>query len=265
MKSPKTYITALLLGALAATTVACSSHPRGAVSSSVSDGTSVFQDNHENSGSASTSARPVATTTKTASTEKPAPPKLITYKSRDYGVSFVYPWQYSFHGARSIANSDASLKPKSDGHDGQVTLARVDVPKGFYSDSDFESGYFTLSLDQDLSDEECQASLGAVKNGKTETETINGQEFRWVESESGGRGQATKLRQYATFTNGTCYQVEMGVNTRNDDGLAREVNPDQVMRRLDAILKTVTIVPDETPVAAEAGNTTGVPTPDPQK
>jgi uncharacterized ParB-like nuclease family protein len=33
----------------------------------------------------------------------------------------------------------------------------------------------------------------------------------------------------------------MGVKTRNDQGLVREVNPDQVMRRLNAILQTVKI------------------------
>jgi hypothetical protein len=74
-----------------------------------------------------------------------------------------------------------------------------------------------------------------------------------METDSGGRGQATKLRQYVTFTNGTCYEVEMGVKTSNDGGLAREVNPDQVLRRLDGILRTVKIIPStEKPAAAVA-------------
>src|SRR5512140_1625241 len=43
--------------------------------------------------------------------EKPSPYKLLTYRSRDYGVSFQYPWQYTITGARAIANGDVSLHP----------------------------------------------------------------------------------------------------------------------------------------------------------
>jgi hypothetical protein len=185
------------------------------------------------------------------------------YKSRDYGVSFVYPWQYSFVSAKAVATGDASLRPKSDGHDGQFTLARIDVPKGFYSDTDYESGYFTLSLNQTLNQQECESSLGAAKDGKVATDTINGNEFRWIESDSGGHGSATKLREYVTFTSGTCYEVEMGVKTKNGDGLAREVNPDKVLGRLDAILRTVEIEPAESTAAPEEEKETSTAAPAP--
>jgi len=39
--------------------------------------------------------------------------------------------------------------------------------------------------------------------------------------------------------------LEAGLKTQNELGLSREVNPDQVMSRLDSILNTVSIVPDE--------------------
>jgi len=73
------------------------------------------------------------------------------------------------------------------------------------------------------------------------TELVNGTEFRWVETQSGGDGSSATVRNLVNFSNGTCYEVEMGVKTRNDQGLVREVNPDQVMRRLNAILQTVKI------------------------
>lgn len=166
-------------------------------------------------------------------------PKALTFKSRDYAVSFVYPWQYAFLNAKSVASGDEELKPKSDGHDGQFTLARVDVPKGFYPDTDFESGYFTLSLNQNLAENECEASLN-VKDAQTKN--INGIDFRWAENDAVGGGKAEKVRNYVAFTNGTCYEIELGVKTSND-GLAREIDPEQVIRRLDGILSTVTIVP----------------------
>jgi hypothetical protein len=244
---------AILLGTLAVTTVACSTKSKPTMSLSSSS-----------SMPASASLRPAVLQTGVPVVEQPAPAaaskrtstkpsaaKSIVYRSRDYGVSFVYPWQYSFVNARAVADGDDSLRPKSDGHDGQFTLARVEIPKGFYSDTDYESGYFTLSLNQDLNQQECESALNPGNDAKLET--INGVEFRWVETDSGGRGQAAKLRRYVNFTNGTCYELELGVKTSNDDGLAREVNPDQVLRRLDGILRTVKILPStEKPAVAES-------------
>jgi hypothetical protein len=249
---------AILLGTLAMTTVACSTKSKPAVSSAMP---------------ASASLRPAALQTGAPVVEQPVPlvvgkktsakpsaAKSIVYRSRDYGVSFDYPWQYSFVSAKAVANGDESLRPKSDGHEGQFTLARVEIPRGFYSDTDYESGYFMLSLNQDLNQQECESGLG--KDAKLETETINGAEFRWVETDSGGRGQAAKLRQYVNFTNGTCYELELGVKTSNDGGLAREVNPDQVLRRLDGILRTVKIQPSpEKPAAAVAETPKAEPAP----
>jgi len=187
---------------------------------------------------------------------------LITYRSRDYGVSFLYPWQYAFVSAKAVATGDPSLWPKSDGHDGQFTLARIEIPRGFYSGTDYESGYFTLSLNQDLNQQECESALNPGKDGNVETDTLNGAEFRWIETDSGGRGHAAKLRQYVSFANGTCYELEMGVKTRNDDGLAREVDPDQVLRRLDTIVRTVKILPEtENPAAGEVESSTATPAP----
>ncbi len=180
----------------------------------------------------------VAEVSKPSVVTKPAA-KLLTYRSRDYGISFVYPWQYSYVNAKTIANGDTSLRPKPDGHEGQFTLARVEVPKGFYPDTDFKSGYFLLSLNQDMSEQECTSSLSADP-AKLQMETINGVDFRWTEQASGGRGSASKTRNYVAFSNDTCYEMELGVKTEND-GLAREIDPDQVMHRLNAILKTVKI------------------------
>ena len=116
-------------------------------------------------------------------------------------------------GARSIVNGDSSLRPVSDGYDGQVTLVRVEIPKGFYADTNFQSGYFILSLNSNVGQQECEQTLGLGKDGKVLTEAVNGVDFRWRESESGGRGQASKVRQYVTFTNDTCYELELGVKT----------------------------------------------------
>ncbi len=255
----------VLLGAVAAMaiTVACSSNSNPVVSSSRP--------------AVSPSVRPaVLQTTEPAAPhvapavanvtppEKPPASTLYLFRSRDYGVSFHYPWQYAYLSAKSVANGDSSLQPRSDGHDGQFTLARIEIPKGFYPDTDFESGYFSLSLNQDLDQQQCESVLPLGPDGTvgTDTVTIHGVDFRWMETDSGGRGSALKLRNYVTFTNGICYELEMGVKTSNEDGLARELDPDQVMRRLDAILRTVTILPATRNAAApQVETSTAAPAP----
>jgi hypothetical protein len=169
--------------------------------------------------------------------KKPAS-KLLRYNSRNYAVSFEYPWQYSFVNAKTVHEIEA-LQPKPDGHDGQITLARVELPNGFYPDSDFESGYFTLSLNPDVQAKDCLAAIEKDKQGSAQSAKINDADFFWVEAEQTGKGGASRIRNYVAFTNDVCYEFELGVKTRNENGLAREVNADQVMQRLEGMLKSV--------------------------
>jgi hypothetical protein len=257
----------ILLGALAAvtTTVACHSKSKPVEKPLEPFGASARQAVVKTAAYTNSQPAPVSVANNTSAPVKAVPPKMITYKSRDYGVSFVYPWQYTYVTAKKIAN-DESLQPKLDGDDGQFTLARIDIPKGFYPDSDFERGYFTLSLNEDISQEQCESALGIGNEGKVQKETINGVDFGWVETEVGGGGSAAKLRNYGTYVNGACYQVELAVTTKNEQGIAREVNPDQVLRRLDAILKTVNILPmTQKPAAKQVVSSGELPKTDAQK
>lgn len=165
--------------------------------------------------------------------------KDITFKSRDYGVSFQYPWQYTRAGAKAIA-ADYTLQPQADGLGSQVSLVRVDIPKGFYADTDFDSGYFILSLNPELKKDQCEASLKWGREAKPQTVSINGVDFQSTEFDGGGHGESAKVRNYVAYVNDTCYEIETGVKTKND-GKQREVNPDQVMRRLEPILMSVKI------------------------
>jgi hypothetical protein len=176
---------------------------------------------------------------------KPPASKLLTYRSRDYGISFEYPWQYAFVSAKSISQSDATAASTAD--DAQVVLARIEVPKGFYPDTDFEAGSFTVTL-KDVDEQTCYSKLGAPADVRTDT--INTIPFRWAETDEGGHGKAVKQRTYATFTNDTCYQLHAIVKTSNEGGTAREIDPDLVLRRLDAMAKSVKIAvvkPETTP------------------
>ena len=202
---------------------------------------------------ATTSSEPLGTLVNPA--DVPAKPlsKTITYKSRDYGVSFEYPRQYAYVSAKTIANGDASRKAKSDGSADQFTLASVEVPKGFYPDTDFDRGYLTVSLNESLSEDECLATLGP----NFQSANINGIDFKWVEADRGGSGESAKVRNFITYTNATCYELELGVKSKNEKGMAREVDPDQVFKRLDAIMATVKIKPTLQPAKESVQESAG--------
>jgi hypothetical protein len=245
----------ILFGALAlATTVACSDGPKTAKASSKRP----VESSQASMSQPQVPSAPKLETVAAKSVEKKVTverPKsdLMTFKSRDYGVSFQYPWQYAYMNAKTIANGDESLKAKPEGTDGQFTLARVEIPKGFYPDTNFDTAYFTLSLNPDLGEDECYATLGQEKD-KLQTENINGVDFRWIESEDGGHGSAVKVRNYVAFANGNCYELESGLKTQNEKGLSREVNPEQVMSRLDGILNTVSIASDSKKAPVESAS-----------
>jgi len=183
---------------------------------------------------------------------RPKPPasKLLTYRSRDYGISFDYPWQYAYIAGKAIGR-DGSPEQVSSGNTDRLPLVRVEVPKGFYPDTDFESGSLTLSLNQNVDEAACYSTLAASKGAEPQAKTINSVPFRWTETEEGGHGKAIKQRTYLAFANDTCYQLVAVVNTNNEGALAREIDPDQVLRRLDAIVQTVKISGAASPATSE--------------
>ena len=256
------YRRMILAGALATAaivTAACSSKPSQKVEAAQPLQPVVKT---ESSPAANVSAA-MPKTTMTKSSDKGAVrqpvSKLLKYKSRDYAVSFEYPWQYSLSSAQKISQAEA-LRPHADGFDGQITLARIDLPKGYYPDTNFESGYFTASLNPAVKEQDCKSTLVQIKRGTPQVMKFNDTDLFWVESEEGGKGSASKVRSYVTFANDVCYEFEVGVKTRNEDGLAREVNVDQVMRKLDGILKTVKIgVSEPKPVVADLQNSDDQP------
>jgi hypothetical protein len=237
----------ILAGTITAmvTTVACSKHDKSKTTevtsvAAVKPVSFMVRPQAPKSVAFTAQTTPTQVVKKGAVPKQPQSLKPIAFKSRDYGITFEYPWQYTRLNAKAIA-ADYSLQPQSDGLDSQITLMRVDVPKGFYPGTDLDSAYFTLSLNPDLSAKDCKATLG--KDAKPQVKTVNGTDFNWIETESGGHGSSAKIRNYVAFANDTCYEIETGVRTRND-GLSREVDPDQVMKRLDSILETVKVGAD---------------------
>ncbi|HZQ21768.1 MAG TPA: hypothetical protein VFA89_03125 [Terriglobales bacterium] len=199
---------------------------------------------------------PVRSTEPSAVKEKKTP-KNILFSSRDFGVSFRYPRQYAFLNARTIG-SDSERKPQADGSESQIALARVEIPKGYYPETDFDSGYFALSLNPRLNEKQCLAvpQASGVPSDGVSSLNIDGTEFRGSQVRSGGGGHSALVRRYVTFTNSTCYEFELALKTSNEDGMAREVDQQRVMDRLEAIMGSVKILPTAETVAPQVADST---------
>lgn len=199
---------------------------------------------------AATTVQPVSLKATKQVSPRPKPPasKVLIYRSRDYGIAFDYPWQYAYVSAPAMAREHADAETGAT--EEELTLARVEIPKGFYPDTDFEGASLTVSVNQNTEEEGCYASVGASKDSEAQTETINGVPFRWDEKDEGGHGKALKQRTYVTFANDTCYKLDLMVKTSNDGAVARELDPDQVFHRLDAMLKTVKVAGGEQKTAS---------------
>ena len=84
---------AILLGTLAVTTVACSTRSKPAVSSSSSMPVSASLHPVVLQSGAPVVEQPAPVAVSKKRSTKPSAAQPIVYRSRDYGVSFVYPWR----------------------------------------------------------------------------------------------------------------------------------------------------------------------------
>jgi hypothetical protein len=199
-----------------------------------------------------------------ASTNTPTPtpkklvkkrPSTVKYSDQTYGVSFRYPWQYSLKSGDAL-NSES--QPMDFVQPGGEAAVSVNVPKGFYPDTDLASAFFRVNVNKNLSEAECgqfalpqpvPSDQDAVQPSKV---GLGGLEMQEVEDITGEEMKQADTKYYHLFQNGACYEFALGLSTEsdvNDDGIA-PVNREKVFRRLETILATVKIKPEATPQVA---------------
>ncbi len=179
-----------------------------------------------------------------------------TYTNDAYGISFRYPLRYKLKEL-DVAAGDAkpAAMEQSMGADpAEVPLATVQMPESLYPKTDFDDGYFSVSANRSLTEAACQQSVIVHEDSEVLTENINGVQFHWTENSSAEGDNYSEWRSYAGFANGTCYEVQLGLETSLEPKVAdkkslKEVNSAQVFSRLKAILSSVKIRPVVVPAA----------------
>jgi hypothetical protein len=201
-------------------------------------------------------------------------PATRTYADKASGVSFQYPRKYALK-TRDAANELVSSGPVPMDfvQPGGVTLAAVALPESSYPNSDLASAYFNVSVNKNLTAEQCgefsvpqanpatpadptvQAAQPATR--LTSKLIIGDMELQSNETSVGGqtnngpREEASKY--YHVFQNGACYEFALKVatsevaTTPGTDASVKHIERDEVFQRLEKILATVKINPVTTP------------------
>jgi hypothetical protein len=189
---------------------------------------------------------------------------MATYTKPAYGVSFRYPRNYILKTGDEPQRDLAGLDPVQTDfiEPGAVTVAALELPRASYPGTDFTSGFFSVSVNSAISQEQCELFAfpkvehpendpGAVSKVK-----IAGKDYAMVEDFGNAAKNDPHAKYFHHFENGNCYEFGMGLNTTDADiaGL-KPVNRSLVFGRLEQILASVKLQAMEAPEMAKSSAT----------
>jgi hypothetical protein len=211
--------------------------------------------------SVSTVITPMATQPPAKKTSRQRKLSASTYTNPEYGVSFRYP-KYD----NLMEGDDANLELDGLGpvetnfvEPGGTTISTVELPRKFYTGTDFETAFFNVSVNSKLTAEECgRFAFPETDNPKTDHVTISKAkigptEFQAVETFAETETNEADVKFYHVFQNGSCYEFTLGLETTaqaNSDEprpRAKLVDSNEVFRQLNWMLSTVKIQPVAAP------------------
>ncbi len=186
------------------------------------------------------------------------PHKAGSYSNASLGVSFEYPWQYGLTtGNRAnLAPDGGERVPMNFVQPGGHTLSVVEVPQGYFPETDFRSALFNLSVNPKLSAAECE-QFASAESGEDESTAEPGKVQVGETEYTAIATDDPAARYYHLYQNGMCYEFALAMQTADENvnpesgEKTKAVNPDKVFGRLETILSTVKINPLEGPSAPQ--------------
>jgi hypothetical protein len=205
--------------------------------------------------------QPAAVTPKPAKKRVQRKAPMATYTEPAYGVSFRYPKDYLLKTGDEPQRDLAGLGPVQTDfvQPGGVTVAALELPRASYPGTDFTSGFFSVSVNSEISQEQCEQfafpKMEQAENHVVSKVKIAGTEYRMVEDF--GDKTTPHAKYFHHFENGNCYEFGMGLNTIDENiaGL-KPVNRSLVFGRIEQILASVKLQPVEVKEVAKAPETT---------
>jgi hypothetical protein len=172
---------------------------------------------------------------------------LATYSNPTYGVSFRYPRNYLLE--EEIEPDDSSTlwtqQELEAEQPGSVLVASVVVPDDAYPNTTFASGHLQFAVNSSVSEETCRSFVESANSGwpvAGGTTFLSGIAMQWRERHSVSAGNAYINRDYAGFSNGTCYEFFLEVassSVPNGDGPSSRADVVKVRRPLEKAVSSL--------------------------
>lgn len=170
------------------------------------------------------------------------PASTVTYKNKEYGVSFRYPRKYNLRSGEKKNEDQGAPVPMNFIQPGGVDVATVEMPASLYPGTDLSSAFFSVSVNRSLTASECGEFATPEKHegSTTETESTAGESKVLGVAST----ETSSAKYYHVFESGACYEFGMAIAT--DPNPAENVKPvdrDEVFRKLEKIMASVKIKP----------------------
>jgi hypothetical protein len=188
-----------------------------------------------------------------------------TYGNPAYGVAFRYPKYDSLREGDEANQQLDGLGPLEMNfvQPGGTTISSVELPRRLYAGTDFNSAFFNVSVNSNLTAAECEQFAFAAtddpeNNLATTSKTkVGATEFYAAEGFSEDENSQADVKYYHLFQNGSCYEFALGLE-RVEEVIPDETTPaakptlkpvdrNEVFRQLNWILSTVKIQPAAMP------------------
>jgi hypothetical protein len=157
---------------------------------------------------------------------------LSAYSNPEYGVAFRYPRNFALaeagdseEGAETGVRSQEELVREEPG---AVLVATLVVPDDAYPNTTFAGGSVQFAVNRYLTAGSCRQSLLSRlgdSSGRSGAATIQSVEFAWIDNDEGDASTEFFERDYAGFTNGTCYEFFLRVGVAADRDSQDQTRP----------------------------------------
>jgi hypothetical protein len=127
---------------------------------------------------------------------------------------------------------------------GAVQVAAVDMPDYLYPETDFSSALLNVSVDQNMTSDECMQFVPASKDAgevKPTVAKLGANEYSVFEQINGEGDKKSDLKYFHLFKNNACYEFALAVDTNQKPEDMAQVDRGKVFHQLEKILTTARI------------------------
>src|SRR5882762_6004862 len=209
---------------------------------------------HAHSGPAQPSAPPAQPPAPAVAKHPPRDSALSVYHNPAYGLSFRYPRTYLLDESSDSENSSISEAQQQLDTDqpGATLVALISIPPDAYPNTTFLGGTLQFVVKQTLSPSDCHSLAAPDDDAFTVGSTsVQGLTLAWVQTSSAALGTSYLNRDYAGFSNGTCYEflLQVDISPNNDgDHQFKSADAPKILHQLSKIVSSLQI----RPVSSEA-------------